>query len=295
MDGGIDFGDRQPLPGHFSVRLDIPDNLPERFRRPADYILAAVNKKFELLHCFSHAKCIVVITADQTLIARIRRFTSELMTTMAQTTKVFRLRVTGVAALSKPLVAELASRLGELIDVKMSGTTAADYADTAFISVRQAVDWRCPSTLPFRAYGLNLEAKLAVTNDGPAGRTTEVAHRVQGHEAKRDALADDQDPGWRVVERRRKVTKRELCRDFARGACARGDSCIFRHALPVRDAKKGKSADPCRDFRRGRCARDQCRFEHAGDSKIPHQSPAADGRARHPPSPGRPGKTGPSP
>ena len=87
-----------------------------------------MNKQpFEFLHAFSHEHCIVFTAADQTLAARIRQFTSELLATMAQTTKVFRLRVKGVAALSKPLVAELASCLGELIEVKMNGNTVDNY------------------------------------------------------------------------------------------------------------------------------------------------------------------------
>ena len=284
MDGGIDFGDRQPLPGHCSVRLDIPDNLPERFRRPADYILTAVNRQFELVHSFSHEKCIVLITADQTLVARIRQFTSELMATMAQTTKTFLLRVKGVAALSKPLVAELASRLGELIDVKMNGSTVDDYAETAFISVRQAVDWRCPSTLKFRAYGLNLEAKLAVTTDGPAAPDNANRNSATGGRAAGD--------GWQVARAKPRVAKAELCRDFARGVCSRGDACIFRHSGRKAEGngsgviyaegaiKKAKSTDPCRDFRRGQCARDQCKFVHAGDSKIPRKTPVNDGGHR---------------
>ena len=294
MDGGIDFGDRQPLPGHFSVRLDIPDNLPERFRRPADYISTAVNRQFELVHSFSHEKCIVLITADQTLVARIRQFTSELMATMAQTTKTFLLRVKGVAALSKPLVAELASRLGELIDVKMNGSTVDDYAETAFISVRQAVDWRCPSTLKFRAYGLNLEAKLAVTTDGPAAPDNANRNSATGGRAAGD--------GWQVARAKPRVAKAELCRDFARGVCSRGDACIFRHSGRKAEGngsgviyaegaiKKAKSTDPCRDFRRGQCARDQCKFVHAGDSKIPRKTPVNDGGHRA----GSPTALGPS-
>ena len=79
-----------------------------------------------------------------------------------------------------------------------------------------------------------------------------LAHREQRHEAKLDALAGDQAAGWQVVERRLKVTKSELCRDFARGTCTRGDKCVFRHAK-----------EACRDAIRGRCTRQNCKFEHA--------------------------------
>ena len=66
---------------------------------------------------------------------------AELMATMTQTTKTFRVRAEGLAALSKPLVAELVSPLGEIIELKMNSTTSDDYADTASIIVRQTIDW----------------------------------------------------------------------------------------------------------------------------------------------------------
>ena len=192
MDGRTDFGDRQPLPGHCAVRLDIPENLPAKFRRPAQYILATVQRNFEILHAFCHERCVVLIVPDQSLDTRIRQFMAELMETMTQTTKTFRLRAEGLAALSKPLVAELVSPLGEIIELKMNSTTSDDYADTASIIVRQTVDWHCPKTLPFRAYGLDLQAKLSVTPEST--ERPGLAHRVQRHEAKRDALAGDAGP-----------------------------------------------------------------------------------------------------
>ena len=162
MDDRNDFGDRQPLPGHCAVRLDIPENLPAKFRRPAQYILATVRRSFKILHAFFYERCVVLIAPDS-LDNRIRQFTAELLATMTQTTKTFRLRAEGLAALSRPLVAELVSPLGEIIELKMNSTTSDDYADTATIIVRQSVSWNCPKALPFRAYGLDLEAKLSVT------------------------------------------------------------------------------------------------------------------------------------
>ena len=129
MDGRTDFGDRQPLPGHCAVRLDIPENLPAKFRRPAQYILAAVRGKFEILHAFCHERCVVLIVPDHSLSTRIRQFTAELLATMTQATKTFRLRAEGLAALSKPLVAELVSPLGEIIELKMNNNASDDYAD----------------------------------------------------------------------------------------------------------------------------------------------------------------------
>ena len=244
MDDRNDFGDRQPLAGHCAVRLDIPENLPAKFRRPAQYILATVRRSFKILHAFFYERCVVLIAPDS-LDNRIRQFTAELLATMTQTTKTFRLRAVGLAALSRPLVAELVSPLGEIIELKMNSTTSDDYADTATIIVRQSVSWNCPKALPFRAYGLDLEAKLSVTPEN-----TERPPRVQRHEAKRDALAGDQDAGWQVVKRRPKVTKSELCRDFARGVCGHGAKC-FRH-----------SKEACRDAARGHCTRTVCKYVH---------------------------------
>ena len=235
---GTDFGERQPLPGHLAVRIDIPDSLPEKFRRPAQYILTAVRESHEVIHAFCHERCVVLIVSDQERATCIRQFTTELLANMAQTTRTFRLRAEGVASLSKPLVAELVSQLGEILELKMNGARD-DYADTASIALRQTIDWQCPKTLPFRAYGLNLEAKLSVT---PEGAKRPEAHRVHRHEAKQGAPAGD-DFGWQVVCRPR-VTKVELCRDFARGTCTRGDKCVFRHAK-----------EACRDAARGRCKR----------------------------------------
>jgi hypothetical protein len=244
MDDRTDFGDRQPLPGHLAVRVDVPDNLPEKFRRPAQYILTAVRESHEVIHAFCHERCVVLIVSDQDRATRIRQFAADLLTNMARTTRIFRLRAEGVASLSKPLVAELVSRLGEIVEIKMN-SSRDDYADTASVVVRQNIDWQCPETLPFRAYGLNLQAKLVVTD----AKRPDQAHRVQRQEAKNNAPARD-DASWQVV-RRPKVTKVDCCRDFARGTCTRGDKCVFRHAK-----------EACRDAARGRCTRQNCKFEH---------------------------------
>ena len=194
--------------------------------------------------------------SDQDRATRIRQFAADLLANMALTTRTFRLRVEGVASLSKPLVAELASRLDEIVELKMNGTRD-DYSDTASVIVRQSIDWQCPETLPFRAYGLNLQAKLLVTD----AKRPEVPHQVQGREAKHNATARD-GVSWQAG-RRPKVTKAERCRDFARGTCTRGDKCVFRHAK-----------EACRDAIRGRCTRQNCKFEHAPPlhlswSKVP--------------------------
>jgi hypothetical protein len=49
--------------------------------------------------------------------------------------------------------------------------------------------------------------------------------------------------------------KNEVCGDFLKGRCTRGETCRFSH-------DKGQGP-PCRDFLKGLCTRgDQCRYSH---------------------------------
>jgi hypothetical protein len=164
--------------------------------------------------------------SDQSRDTRTRQFMVELMVTMTQTTKIFRLRAEGLAALSKPLVAELVSPLGEIIKLKMYQFRRLRRHRLHHRSPNRRL--ALPEDPAISGQWLDLQAKLSVTPE--SSERPELAHRVQRHEAKRDALAGDQVAGWQVVERRPKVTKRELCRDFARGVCARGAKCILRHS-----------------------------------------------------------------
>ncbi len=197
-----------------------------------------MRESHEVIHAFCHERWVVLIVSDQDRATRIRQFAraADLLANMALTTRTFRLRAEGVASLSKPLVAELVSRLGEIVELKMN-STRDDYADTESVIMRQSIDWQCPETLPFRAYGLNLQAKLVVTD----GKRPDGARRVQSQEAKHNALAHD--AGWKVV-RRPKVSKRDSCRDFARGTCTRGDDCVFRRcaATPPTGTARANSA-----------------------------------------------------
>ena len=93
MDQTIDFGVRQPTSGHCAVRLDVPINLPAKFRRPTQYILAAVRENHRILHAFCHERCVVLIVPDEATATRARQFTADLLATMCQTTKTFRLHV----------------------------------------------------------------------------------------------------------------------------------------------------------------------------------------------------------
>jgi len=64
--------------------------------------------------------------------------------------------------------------------------------------------------------------------------------------------------------------KREVCRDFARGDCPRGLRCIFSHEIDGREI--------CRDYARGNCTRLNCQFVHMrngrpADSGTPMSRP----------------------
>lgn len=53
----------------------------------------------------------------------------------------------------------------------------------------------------------------------------------------------------------------EMCADFKRGACHRGDRCKFSH---------GREAvgEICADFKRGACFREHCKFAHEGGTSL---------------------------
>eukprot|EP01087_Luapelamoeba_hula_P016420 TRINITY_DN5051_c0_g1_i1.p1 TRINITY_DN5051_c0_g1~~TRINITY_DN5051_c0_g1_i1.p1 ORF type:complete len:594 (-),score=64.42 TRINITY_DN5051_c0_g1_i1:11-1792(-) len=60
-------------------------------------------------------------------------------------------------------------------------------------------------------------------------------------------------------------TKTELCRDFKKGTCTRGDSCRYSH-----DTDSTSLAEVCRDFLHGVCDRgDQCKYLHRTQSGPP--------------------------
>lgn len=68
--------------------------------------------------------------------------------------------------------------------------------------------------------------------------------------------------------------KREICRDFARGDCPRGLRCIFSHEIDGREI--------CRDYARGNCTRLNCQYVHARHgartaSPLPPAAPPEEG------------------
>eukprot|EP00435_Cladocopium_sp_Y103_P059644 s1422_g21.t1 len=54
----------------------------------------------------------------------------------------------------------------------------------------------------------------------------------------------------------------EMCADFKRGACHRGDRCKFSHG-------REPLGEMCADFKRGACFREHCKFSHEGASLGP--------------------------
>eukprot|EP00928_Gymnodinium_smaydae_P096282 TRINITY_DN8472_c0_g1_i1.p1 TRINITY_DN8472_c0_g1~~TRINITY_DN8472_c0_g1_i1.p1 ORF type:complete len:328 (-),score=55.60 TRINITY_DN8472_c0_g1_i1:243-1226(-) len=65
---------------------------------------------------------------------------------------------------------------------------------------------------------------------------------------------------------------RPLCTFFARGACAYGETCTFRHEIQASDAR-AKTMPVCTFFLQGRCTRgDACTFTHPDRSSQPTQS-----------------------
>ena len=56
----------------------------------------------------------------------------------------------------------------------------------------------------------------------------------------------------------------EMCADFRRGACHRGDRCKFSHD---RREPGAPGVEMCADFRRGACFREHCRFSHGEGPK----------------------------
>jgi hypothetical protein len=149
------------------------------------------------------------------------------------------------------LVTELTTTLGRPQSVVMQGSRSELYGDHAYIITQAPLGWKWPKKLPYRAYGLELEALLSLAPNSPE----HVGYRNREPSDSKLAPHSNAAPSdeWHVVPpRNRKVVKALPCRDFMRGTCSRGESCIFRHVKVA-----------CRDAARGRCTRSACKFEHA--------------------------------
>ena len=268
------FEETQAGAEHGTVLLRTDGNFPPKFSKPAAYIVSACRRRFDgsLLHSFARDHLVLLICKDPSAADQVRAFATDLLNQMREDVKTFHLRLDGTEALNKTQVTKLASGLGQLQTVEMKGSRSELYGDHAIITTKAPLAWSWPRKLRYRAYSADFEVRLSLVpgqGRAPAARPP--------HESEQPPSGDEWQSGGR---RNHHLEKRPVCRDFARGTCERGEACIFRHALPGLVTKKGKSTDPCRDFRRGRCARDQCKFVHAGDSKIPHKSPADDGDSR---------------
>jgi hypothetical protein len=185
-------------------------------------------------------------------------------------------------------VTELTAKLGQPQSVEMKGSDAEHYGDHALLTTRAPIDWQWPKKLHFRAYGHDMAVRLSLA-PGPNAPPPS------------DGMEAD---GWHRVsdrkKRRRAAAKAQLCRDFRRGACDRGESCIFRHGASnicvVSGCQGGcgnlhitkATPEACRDFARGRCERGQCRFVHASPATAETQAESARTQAaRVPPAAGQ--------
>jgi len=56
---------------------------------------------------------------------------------------------------------------------------------------------------------------------------------------------------------------KEMCGDFRRGECSRGDRCRYSHEGPGGVSTRADGREMCGDFKRGMCSRgDTCRYSH---------------------------------
>jgi hypothetical protein len=133
--------------------------------------------------------------------------------------------------------------------VEMQGSRSEFYGDHAFLLTQAPHGWQWPKKLRYRAYDHEFEAQLSLAPSSPE----HVGFRSgEPRDGKRGASNNAPHADWQEARRRKqRVVKAEPCRDFKRGTCTRGESCIFNHAR-----------EDCRDAARGRCTRKRCKFEH---------------------------------
>lgn len=67
------------------------------------------------------------------------------------------------------------------------------------------------------------------------------------------------------TDKMKNLNKENICRDFLRGVCKRGNDCKFFHP---QDAVHSKSSTPpaCRDYQNGMCMRKSCKYAHIAKS-----------------------------
>ncbi|XP_014205009.1 protein muscleblind isoform X2 [Copidosoma floridanum] len=66
-----------------------------------------------------------------------------------------------------------------------------------------------------------------------------------------------------MPQKMQRTDRLEVCREFQRGACKRGESeCRFAHPLETVQANEDGSVTVCMDAVKGRCNRDPCRYFH---------------------------------
>lgn len=80
----------------------------------------------------------------------------------------------------------------------------------------------------------------------------------------KEALSESEKP--KPTEVTQEKPKKTMCKDFVRGICKRGESCIYAHELDL--SQLNGVYKFCRDFANGKCKRAMCYFVHASTFEM---------------------------
>lgn len=101
---------------------------------------------------------------------------------------------------------------------------------------------------------------LLVQADDPAvlaNCTVGASIVTAGQPSSEGSLVSDQDEGSRLE------AKKQICFDFTKGTCTRGEACKFSHDIKRIIEVNSQEQGICFDFLRGACSRGaMCRFSH---------------------------------
>ncbi|XP_059053813.1 zinc finger CCCH domain-containing protein 10-like [Achroia grisella] len=103
---------------------------------------------------------------------------------------------------------------------------------------------------------LNLTVKPKIQNNHKAENLEEIPNVGQPKESSNKLES--------VSNKRKKI----MCKDYARGKCKRGVTCIYAHELDI--SQLNGVYKFCRDFANGKCARKSCIFVHATTFETEH-------------------------
>jgi hypothetical protein len=99
----IDFEETQAGAGHGMVLLTTDGEFPQKFSKPAAYLVGACRRHFDglLHHAFARDHLALLICNDASAADRVRAFATDLFAQMREDAKTFYLRLDGTEALSK--------------------------------------------------------------------------------------------------------------------------------------------------------------------------------------------------